>query len=373
MQKEIRKRKKRFWVVCLAAVLLMQGVMPSLTAMAVGYNADSDPKFYSGYDITASGFNTADTIALNSGDTITFEAILAASPNIWLYDDDGALLKQITPTDMGLSSTIPMCSYTYPLPTYENATAAVTAAISAGQFKEWQVTYIYKSGGKLSRLKIKAVPYVEHSITYDVDTTKGTNPSGNPSTFREGVGATIDPATANPGYRFEGWYTTGTTAGVYDVLMNTIPADRTTDVTLQARFALADYNITYNLNGGSNDGTNPSDYTYGTGVTGFANPTRDGYTFGGWYDSAAYTTQITSISATNTGDVGLWAKWEEIVEDEDDEDDEPETVATPQPAVKDAVPKTGDTAGAAVPGLLAGGAVTALGLLALGKRRSRRA
>jgi uncharacterized repeat protein (TIGR02543 family) len=69
------------------------------------------------------------------------------------------------------------------------------------------------------------------------------------------------------------------------------------------------YNITYNLNGGTNDAANAATYTYGVGFT-LSNPTQTGYTFGGWYDNAIFTgTALTAISTTATGDVTLYAKW----------------------------------------------------------------
>jgi len=43
------------------------------------------------------------------------------------------------------------------------------------------------------------------------------------------------------------------------------------------------YSITYNMNGGTNNSSNPSSYNILYGVT-FSNPTRKGYTFTGWTD-----------------------------------------------------------------------------------------
>lgn len=68
------------------------------------------------------------------------------------------------------------------------------------------------------------------------------------------------------------------------------------------------FNITYNLNGGTNHASNKSTYNVGTGAT-LYNPTRTGYTFNGWYTDSALTKKITSISTTQTGNVTLYAKW----------------------------------------------------------------
>lgn len=68
------------------------------------------------------------------------------------------------------------------------------------------------------------------------------------------------------------------------------------------------YTITYNLNGGTNNASNPSIYYSGKGST-LYNPTKTGYTFQGWYTDSALTKQITSIPTTQTGNVTLYAKW----------------------------------------------------------------
>ena len=70
------------------------------------------------------------------------------------------------------------------------------------------------------------------------------------------------------------------------------------------------YNITYVLNGGTNASDNPSTYVDDVGVSSFAAPTREHYTFGGWYDNENCTgTPVTSIPAGSSGDRTLYAKW----------------------------------------------------------------
>ena len=81
-------------------------------------------------------------------------------------------------------------------------------------------------------------------------------------------------------------------------------------VTLSDTQPVYTYNISYELNGGTNAAGNPSTYIKGTGVASLAAPTRTGYTFGGWYDNAGFQGDaVTSIPTTATGDVTLYAKW----------------------------------------------------------------
>ena len=69
------------------------------------------------------------------------------------------------------------------------------------------------------------------------------------------------------------------------------------------------YNITYVLNGGTNNASNPDQYTVGEVVV-FADPTYTGYTFDGWYNNPEFTdSPVTGIAADETGDKTFYAKW----------------------------------------------------------------
>jgi len=71
-----------------------------------------------------------------------------------------------------------------------------------------------------------------------------------------------------------------------------------------------DYTITYNLGGGTNASGNPATYTIQSQAITLAAPTREGYTFGGWYANSSLTGDaVTTIGGGQTGDVTLWAKW----------------------------------------------------------------
>lgn len=72
----------------------------------------------------------------------------------------------------------------------------------------------------------------------------------------------------------------------------------------------ASYSITYELDGGTNNLSNPIGYTNGTGVSSFENATKTGYNFLGWYDASG--SSITSISAIATGNKTLYAKWSKV-------------------------------------------------------------
>ena len=70
------------------------------------------------------------------------------------------------------------------------------------------------------------------------------------------------------------------------------------------------YTITYNLNGGSVAGQNPTSYTIETATFTLTNPTLDGYTFAGWTGTglSSATTSVT-IAKGSTGDRNYTANW----------------------------------------------------------------
>jgi|GEM_PF-5069152 len=70
----------------------------------------------------------------------------------------------------------------------------------------------------------------------------------------------------------------------------------------------ASYTITYELDGGTNSDSNPSSYSAGTAVA-LASPTKTAFDFAGWYSDSAFTTAVTQITASTTGNLTLYAKW----------------------------------------------------------------
>ena len=86
--------------------------------------------------------------------------------------------------------------------------------------------------------------------------------------------------------------------------------DKTTDATLYAHWIPTEYNITYELNGGTNHASNPKTYNITQEIT-LQDPTYIGHIFAGWYANAELTGDaILSISAGSTGAKTFYAKWE---------------------------------------------------------------
>ena len=103
----------------------------------------------------------------------------------------------------------------------------------------------------------------------------------------------------------------GWTDKYHNATITTISAEGARDVELYPVFEPKKYSISYELNGGTND-SNPDSYSWNTGVASFADPSRDGYTFTGWFSDPECTSQVTSISADSHEDIVLYAGWKVI-------------------------------------------------------------
>lgn len=127
-----------------------------------------------------------------------------------------------------------------------------------------------------------------YKLTFDVD--------GNLTerTFKYGESITAIENPTKVGHTFAGWS---------KEIPETMPAN---DITVEAKWAINSYDITYDLAGGVNNSENPTTYTIESGLITLKNPTREGYTFVGWYNGEQLVTIIDSNTLEN---ITLTAKW----------------------------------------------------------------
>ena len=137
-------------------------------------------------------------------------------------------------------------------------------------------------------------------ITYTIDfNTNGGLPTLSSIDYTiESDSFTLQEIT-KVGYTFDGWYNgetkvTEITTGTYG------------NMTLVATWTPDLYTISYDLADGVNNPENPTSYTIESGLITLKNPTRDGYTFLGWYNGEQLVTIIDSNTLEN---ITLTAKW----------------------------------------------------------------
>ncbi len=117
----------------------------------------------------------------------------------------------------------------------------------------------------------------------------------------ETIGSDYNPPIGIKGYEFLGWYLNGE----YFNLDTPI----TSSITLEAKWKLIDFKITYELNGGHNSINNPTSFTVEDLNIVLNEPYKNGYIFKGWYNNSNFDgNKVTEIA--NREDTTLYAKWE---------------------------------------------------------------
>ena len=110
------------------------------------------------------------------------------------------------------------------------------------------------------------------------------------------------PTPVRQYYTFTGWYTTGGTKITDASVLNA-------DTVLYARWLGIEYNITFDANGGTCSETKGT-ARVGSAIGTLPTPTRDYYTFDGWYTAKEGGTQIISTYVqNNTAELKLYAHW----------------------------------------------------------------
>ena len=153
-----------------------------------------------------------------------------------------------------------------------------------------------------------------YTVSFNLNSTGVTGTTPTPIT---GVmpGSTLTtaqrPSTvgfAKTGYLNDGkWYRNSN--GTNEFVFGTGGTPVESNMTLYLYWTPTTYNITYNLNGGTNHPSNPLTYTIESVNITLQSPTQTSYTFDRWYDSNTGGNQVTSIPSGSTGNRTLWARW----------------------------------------------------------------
>ena len=137
---------------------------------------------------------------------------------------------------------------------------------------------------------------IVYTIEY-LNTKNADNP--NPTSYTVESGKIILASIEVPGYTFDGWYD-------IDGVITEIPEGYIGNITLMAYWTANEYTISFVSNGGSS--VEPITQDCGTVITAPEKPTRDGYSFVGWYESSTATEPFV-FSTMPTSDTILYAKW----------------------------------------------------------------
>jgi len=145
--------------------------------------------------------------------------------------------------------------------------------------------------------------WTPNMYTATFDTNGG---SAIPSeTVKYDVAVSDPPIPTKDGYVFDGWYTEAN-GGNPQLFPRTIDGPKT----FYAHWKIDSFTVTFNTNGGSADIVQSAEYN--SKITEPTAPTRDNYTFTGWYTTETGGEAVV-FPYTVENNVTLFAQWQEIV------------------------------------------------------------
>lgn len=145
---------------------------------------------------------------------------------------------------------------------------------------------------------------IPYTITYNLD---GGQQTGAPDSFTiESADITL-PIPEKAGYTFAGWYDN---AGLSGQAITTIPTGSYDNKEFWAKWTINAYDVTFDTQGGS--AIDKLTVQPGSKITKPGDPTKDGYTFVGWFKEPACQNAWSFENDTVTKNTTLYAKWTQI-------------------------------------------------------------
>ena len=141
------------------------------------------------------------------------------------------------------------------------------------------------------------------AVTYTVTFDSQGGSVISPSIVAYGENAAVPTEPTKVNYAFEGWFKEAACTNPWRFAIDTV----TTDKTLFAKWSVSAYVVTFDSRGGSE--VSSSTVAVGGNVAEPTAPTREGYTFEGWFKEAdcanAWSFATDTVNETTT----LYAKW----------------------------------------------------------------
>mgnify|MGYP004465302341 CR=1 FL=1 len=256
----------------LPARLMMGDALTQMTAGSEYYAAGNDGWTLESYTMQANRIDTGDTVTINQSMQGKWQGKISVTLT---FDTDGG--GEIVPI-----TAQPGDAITLPTPVRPGYTFA---GWYNGEEKFEATTMPTQS------LTLKAHWTIsQYTITFDTDGGSEIAP------ITQDYGTTIiaPAAPTKTGYTFGGWD---------KEIPGTMPAE---NVTVKATWTANTYMVSFDANGGSCTPTSKS-VTYASTYGDLPTPTREGYTFTGWYDGETKVEDTTTYQTA--GDKTLMARW----------------------------------------------------------------
>ena len=297
-----------FYELQLQAVYSVEFVTAHGTAPATQYAAYgetvADPGALSSDHYDFDGWYTDNSFDENSkwdfkNNTVTQNTVLYAKwipkkYTITWIDEDDTVLETDQNVDAG---TIP--TYDGTEPTKQSGSQYEYT------FAGWNPTPVEVAGDATYK-----ATYTETERKYDVTFNKnGHGKEDAPSSQSVAYNGTVTKPTdlTDDCYDFGGWYKESSCQNAWDFDKDTV----TIKTVIYAKWTPKTFGISYELDGGTNSASNPTNYTYGIGVKSLENATKTGHDFNGWFISRDFEKPVLSpvIPDDLYGNVVFYAKF----------------------------------------------------------------
>ncbi|MDR2822605.1 MAG: InlB B-repeat-containing protein [Acholeplasmatales bacterium] len=244
-----------------------------------------------------------DSLYLVDDDLTLFASYQIINYNIFYILSGGTL-----PIDFISSYTIET-NLTLPVPVKEGYTFSYyLIRLTSGSFTNLDTissSSLSLSTGKYGELRIEAI-YTPNLVRVNLNTSGGVLDSYFIDVYFNSPYGTIDSPNRS-GYSFLGWFFDNDTF-LNEVLDSTVLSNSSTH-TLYAKYEINEYQITYVLDDGINSIYNVTSYTVLDETIILESPSKEGYSFIGWYQENTFENLLISIDTSLARDVTIYAKY----------------------------------------------------------------
>ncbi|WP_336636402.1 InlB B-repeat-containing protein [Lysinibacillus fusiformis] len=270
-------------------------------------------KFYlpSNYDYSNAKLSLTPIPGSDSGGDISNLTINIGSSDDWTFTEGNTYSLADLPSNVGIEKDFSKPAYSFnnfdvpvllpigDLLTEQNindigSNNIITLILSSPNMKDDYAVF-----GSISLVDFNTSPQVKHTVSFETD---GGSAVTSQSVVNGGMATMPEVEPTKAGYTFEGWYTDAGRTQAYD--FNSVITEATT---IYAKWNAQTYTVSFEVDGGS--AVSNQSVAYGGKATmPQIEPTKAGYTFGGWYTDAGYT-QTYDFNSVITEATTIYAKW----------------------------------------------------------------
>ncbi|MFI2132510.1 InlB B-repeat-containing protein [Lysinibacillus fusiformis] len=242
---------------------------------------------------------------------ITSLTINIGSSDDWIVTDGSTYPLSTLPSNVGIEKAFSKPAYSFnnfdfpillpigDLLTEQNindigSNNIITLILSSPNMKDDYAVF-----GSISLVDFNTSPQVKHTVSFETD---GGSAVPSQSVINGGMATMPQVEPTKAGYTFEGWYTDAGYTQTYD--FNSVITEATT---IYAKWNVQMHTVSFEVDGGSAV-SNQSVAHGGKAMMPEIDPTKAGYTFGGWYKDAGRT-QAYDFNSVITKATTIYAKW----------------------------------------------------------------